>query len=109
MKIAVMRSLPARGFWTGGSRGGPLLLCVDASTYSIGKPRRTPFINNLLQHRTNQPATMADDEDIAALVIDNGSGMCKGTWRGEAKQSTGARDSLGFVTHPRSVIVEKHC
>ena len=22
---------------------------------------------------------MADDEDIAALVIDNGSGMCKGT------------------------------
>jgi len=28
---------------------------------------------------TNQQATMADDEDIAALVIDNGSGMCKGT------------------------------
>jgi len=26
-----------------------------------------------------QQATMADDEDIAALVIDNGSGMCKGT------------------------------
>ena len=24
---------------------------------------------------------MADDEDIAALVIDNGSGMCKGTLR----------------------------
>ena len=27
---------------------------------------------------------MADDEDIAALVVDNGSGMCKGksfTWR----------------------------
>ena len=24
---------------------------------------------------------MADDEDIAALVIDNGSGMCKGTIR----------------------------
>jgi hypothetical protein len=23
-------------------------------------------------------ATMSDDEDIAALVIDNGSGMCKG-------------------------------
>jgi hypothetical protein len=23
---------------------------------------------------------MADDEDIAALVIDNGSGMCKGGW-----------------------------
>jgi hypothetical protein len=23
-------------------------------------------------------ATMADEEDIAALVIDNGSGMCKG-------------------------------
>jgi hypothetical protein len=23
-------------------------------------------------------ATMAEDEDIAALVIDNGSGMCKG-------------------------------
>jgi hypothetical protein len=22
---------------------------------------------------------MSDDEDIAALVIDNGSGMCKGT------------------------------
>jgi hypothetical protein len=22
---------------------------------------------------------MADDEDIAALVVDNGSGMCKGT------------------------------
>jgi hypothetical protein len=22
---------------------------------------------------------MADEEDIAALVIDNGSGMCKGT------------------------------
>lgn len=28
---------------------------------------------------TNDPtATMADEEDIAALVIDNGSGMCKG-------------------------------
>ena len=26
-------------------------------------------------------ATMADDEDIAALVIDNGSGMCKGVLR----------------------------
>ena len=24
---------------------------------------------------------MADDEDIAALVIDNGSGMCKGVLR----------------------------
>jgi len=24
---------------------------------------------------------MADDEDIAALVIDNGSGMCKGELR----------------------------
>jgi hypothetical protein len=24
---------------------------------------------------------MADDEDIAALVVDNGSGMCKGTCR----------------------------
>jgi hypothetical protein len=23
---------------------------------------------------------MADDEDIAALVVDNGSGMCKGTF-----------------------------
>ena len=23
---------------------------------------------------------MADDEDIAALVIDNGSGMCKGMY-----------------------------
>ena len=29
----------------------------------------------------HQPITMADDEDIAALVIDNGSGMCKGTFR----------------------------
>lgn len=40
--------------------------------------------------RTKQPSTptlprylrkftMADEEDIAALVIDNGSGMCKGT------------------------------
>lgn len=24
---------------------------------------------------------MSDDEDIAALVVDNGSGMCKGEWR----------------------------
>ena len=31
--------------------------------------------------RTHLPITMADDEDIAALVIDNGSGMCKGTLR----------------------------
>ena len=24
---------------------------------------------------------MSDDEDIAALVVDNGSGMCEGEWR----------------------------
>jgi hypothetical protein len=23
---------------------------------------------------------MSDDEDIAALVVDNGAGMCKGVW-----------------------------
>lgn len=34
----------------------------------------------LLHHSTpnSTNATMADEEDIAALVIDNGSGMCKG-------------------------------
>jgi hypothetical protein len=38
--------------------------------------------NSLGQHfaSTRQTTTviMADEEDIAALVIDNGSGMCKG-------------------------------
>jgi hypothetical protein len=29
----------------------------------------------------SQTYTMSDDEDIAALVIDNGSGMCKGMIR----------------------------
>lgn len=33
---------------------------------------------------------MADDEDIAALVIDNGSGMCKGT----SLSSRGKRHSV---------------
>jgi hypothetical protein len=33
----------------------------------------------LLSSNKKTNATMSDDEDIAALVIDNGSGMCKGT------------------------------
>jgi hypothetical protein len=28
--------------------------------------------------RCNKATTMAEEEEIAALVIDNGSGMCKG-------------------------------
>jgi len=31
---------------------------------------------------------MSDDEDIAALVVDNGSGMCKGKQRREANATT---------------------
>jgi hypothetical protein len=35
---------------------------------------------------TTNTATMSDDEDIAALVIDNGSGMCKGTlWEADCR------------------------
>jgi hypothetical protein len=36
-----------------------------------------------LQKRLSRKFEMADEEDIAALVVDNGSGMCKGafSWR----------------------------
>jgi hypothetical protein len=37
------------------------------------RPHNVPSIFT----RTNT-ATMADEDEIAALVIDNGSGMCKG-------------------------------
>ena len=32
---------------------------------------------------------MADEEDIAALVIDNGSGMCKGKFIGSVGHGAG--------------------
>jgi len=32
-----------------------------------------------LLHETTITLNMADEDEIAALVIDNGSGMCKGT------------------------------
>jgi len=36
------------------------------------------FISEQNQSTNQVDFIMADDEDIAALVIDNGSGMCKG-------------------------------
>ena len=37
---------------------------------------------------------MSDDEDIAALVVDNGSGMCKGVYLVEQKARTSDRESV---------------
>ena len=47
---------------------------------------------------------MADDEDIAALVVDNGSGMCKG--EGTTNEPTNVLDwkpSTPKITQPRHI------
>lgn len=38
----------------------------------------TVFLNWPIQYNKQLITIMSDEEDIAALVIDNGSGMCKG-------------------------------
>ena len=43
--------------------------------------RRLPLFNQKRLINPPPTSTMADEEDIAALVIDNGSGMCKGKYR----------------------------
>ena len=48
-----------------------------ASRRSSHKSRESSLLEPDKPH-TQQLNNMADDEDIAALVIDNGSGMCKG-------------------------------
>ena len=40
------------------------------------KGSRKTTLSNYFNNK--QTIKMADDEDIAALVVDNGSGMCKG-------------------------------
>ena len=39
---------------------------------------------------------MSDDEEIAALVIDNGSGMCKGMYGIHRKQRAAAVDFISL-------------
>ena len=46
--------------------------------YSLKQPQQDHKASARPAKQTTQQATMADEEDIAALVIDNGSGMCKG-------------------------------
>jgi hypothetical protein len=58
--------------------------CIDPSSSLLAPQAHNPrklFIDTPLKHTNKQKnrCKMADDEDIAALVIDNGSGMCKGT------------------------------
>ena len=48
-------------------------------------PRANGYLHStftrLLHTTTFHPTlTMAEEDEIAALVIDNGSGMCKGGW-----------------------------
>jgi hypothetical protein len=58
--------------------------------------RSTSNLTSLNIFKTLQ--NMADDEDIAALVIDNGSGMCKGEWkhRNHFSWHEGTVDSLAL-------------
>lgn len=44
---------------------------------------------------------MADDEDIAALVVDNGSGMCKG----EFCFDTHVQEEMTMDSHWRQLLV----
>jgi hypothetical protein len=46
------------------------------SALSLLLPQR--LCHSLTSFSDTNTSTMSDDEDIAALVIDNGSGMCKG-------------------------------
>ena len=57
-------------------------MCVGWLVLSFLLPvRRLPLFNQKRLINPPPTSTMADEEDIAALVIDNGSGMCKGKYR----------------------------
>lgn len=52
--------------------------CAKSKIVFCHKNQTSRFDNYLTFFASKQTTTMSDDEEIAALVIDNGSGMCKG-------------------------------
>ena len=57
--------------------------------------RRLPLFNQKRLINPPPTSTMADEEDIAALVIDNGSGMCKGKYRRGGQEGSRGRGKGG--------------
>ena len=50
------------------------------------------------------PTTMADDEDVQALVVDNGSGMCKAGFAGDDAPRAVFPSIVGRPKHPGIMV-----
>ena len=66
-------------------------MCGLVSFVFLLPVRRLPLFNQKRLINPPPTSTMADEEDIAALVIDNGSGMCKGKYRRGGQEGSRGR------------------
>jgi hypothetical protein len=70
---------------------------MDANSRQISQSKKDSHRPQVSPNKHNK-ATMSDDEDIAALVIDNGSGMCKGTRERIVRATTATTVDGGVCT-----------